>query len=139
MLSAWWLHHMDGLGKYVILPGSIAHILMIPKNLMTLSYTYSKRRLKNPPNISCKIAHIGQLIAWLSSILSWTPAIRGRDRSLLRPILTKAFAGTKNQEVPTVFETSTRYTLWDSGCTHSINPYFELYTEYKHLEQEDDT
>ena len=25
--------------------------------------------------------------------------------------------------------------LWDSGCTHSINPYFEIYTEYKNLEK----
>ena len=31
-----------------------------------------------------------------------------------------------------------RYTLWDSGCTHSINPYFELYTELKNLEKVND-
>ena len=26
-----------------------------------------------------------------------------------------------------------RYMLWESGCTHSFNPYFELYTYYKPL------
>ena len=29
--------------------------------------------------------------------------------------------------------------LWDSGFTHFINPYFELYTHYKPLEKGDDT
>ena len=47
----------------------------------------------------------------------------------------KAFVGTNNQEVPTSFYTSTRYTIWDSGCTHYINPYFEIYTQYKPLEK----
>ena len=50
-----------------------------------------------------------------------------------------AFSGTNNQEVPTKFGTSNRYTLWESGCTHFINPYFELYTQYKPLEKGDDT
>ena len=27
------------------------------------------------------------------------------------------------------------YTLWDSGCTHSFNPYFYLYTEYHPIEE----
>ena len=45
------------------------------------------------------------------------------------------FVGTNNQEVPTSFYTSTRYTIWDSGCTHYINPYFEIYTQYKPLEK----
>ena len=31
------------------------------------------------------------------------------------------------------------YMLWDSGCTQSINPHFELYTYYKLLEKGDDT
>ena len=39
----------------------------------------------------------------------------------------------------TTLYTSTRYNLWDSGCTHPINLYFELYTEYKPLEKGDDT
>ena len=30
------------------------------------------------------------------------------------------------------------YMLWGSGCTHSFNTYFELYTEYKPLEKGDD-
>ena len=29
--------------------------------------------------------------------------------------------------------------LWESGCAHSINLYFKLYTEYKPLEKEDNT
>ena len=45
----------------------------------------------------------------------------------------------KNQEVPTNVDTSTQYALWYSLCTHSINPYFELYTDYTHLEKGDNT
>ena len=43
------------------------------------------------------------------------------------------FNGMNNQEVPTTFDNSMRYTLWDPGCTHSINPYFKLYKQYKQL------
>ena len=43
-----------------------------------------------------------------------------------------------NQEGPTTFDTSKRYKLCYSGCTHSINPYFDLYTHYKPLEKGDD-
>ena len=32
-----------------------------------------------------------------------------------------------------------RYTLWDSGCTHYINPYFDIYKEYNPLEKGYDT
>ena len=46
-----------------------------------------------------------------------------------------SFSGTKNQESLIKFDTSTRYKLWDSGCTHSVNPYFDLYTEYHPLEE----
>ena len=31
------------------------------------------------------------------------------------------------------------YTLWYLGYNHSINPYFELYTEYKLIEKGGDT
>ena len=31
------------------------------------------------------------------------------------------------------------YTLWDSGFTHSINHYFDLYTKYKPLYKGGDT
>ena len=48
-----------------------------------------------------------------------------------------AFYGSNDQEGPTTFDTSTQYTIWDSGCTHSINPLFELYTHYKPLEKGD--
>ena len=30
-------------------------------------------------------------------------------------------------------------TLWYWGCNHSINPYFESYTQYKPLDNRDDT
>ena len=49
------------------------------------------------------------------------------------------FAVMNNQEGPTTFDTFTRYMLWDSGCTKSVYPYFEIYTQYKHLEKGDDT
>ena len=133
MLITRWLHLLYGLGHYVILPGTIAHILMMTNNIMTLVYIYAKCRLKNPPDIFFQIAHISRLLAWIPSILSWTPAPRGRDRSLLRPGFPKAFTVTKNQEGPTIFDTSTWYTLWYLVCTHSANPYFDLCTEYKPL------
>ena len=38
----------------------------------------------------------------------------------------------------TTFKTATWYTIWNSVCTHSINPYFELYTQCKTLENGDD-
>ena len=37
------------------------------------------------------------------------------------------------------FDISTRYTLWYSGCTHSLNPYFGFYTGYQTLEEGDNT
>ena len=77
MLSVWWLHILDGLGHYVTLLGGIAHIIMMTNNIMDLGYTYAKLRLKNPPDNFCQIAHISQLIAWIPSRLSWTPAIQG--------------------------------------------------------------
>ena len=46
-----------------------------------------------------------------------------------------AFSGTNNQKGPNTFEKSTRYIIWDSGCTHSINPYFEIYIQYKPLDK----
>ena len=60
------------------------------------------------------------------------------DWSLLRPSFPKEFDRTSNQEGPTVFDTYKQYTLWDSVCNHSINPYFNIFTEYKYLVKEDD-
>ena len=108
-------------------------------NIVTLSYTYAKYRPKNHPEMFCQIAHISGLITCIPSGLSWTPALQGRYQSILRPSFPKAITGTNNQEGPTVFDTSTRYMLWYSGCTHSINPYFGFYTEYKLLVKQDDT
>ena len=98
MLRTWWLNFLDGLGHYIILLGSMAQILMTFRNITTLGYTYAKLRLNNPPKIFCQIAHISQLIAWIPSRLSWTPAVRERGRSLLRPSFHKLFTGTNNQK-----------------------------------------
>ena len=56
MLSAWWLHLLDGLGHYIIQTGAIAQIILMTNNTMTLGYTYSKLRLKTPtpPKFSAK-------------------------------------------------------------------------------------
>ena len=75
ILSAWWLHFLDGLGYYVIRPGISEQVLVMTNNIMTLGYTYAKCRLKNIPDIFCKIAHIGRLIAWIPSRLAWTAAL----------------------------------------------------------------
>ena len=108
-------------------------------NTMSIGYIYANLKIKKPPEFFCKTAHIGRLIACIPSRLSWTPSFRGSYWSLLRPILPTLFSGTNNQEGPTKFDTSMWYMLWYSGCTHSINPYFELYTHYKPLEKGDDT
>ena len=129
------MHLLGGRVHYIILLGAVAQILGMTNNIMTLGYAYDKRRLKKPPDILCKIAHIGRIIAWILSRLAWNTELRGRDQSLLRPIPPKAFSRSNNQEVSTTFDTSTRYTIWDSGCTHYINPYFEIYTQYKPLEK----
>ena len=34
----------------------------------------------------------------------------------------------KNQECPTNFDTSMWCTLYELVCTHSTNPYFDIYT-----------
>ena len=65
MLSAWWLHLLDGLGHYIIWSVAIACILMMNNNTMTLCYTYAKRRLKNLLGIFFQIAHIIRLILWI--------------------------------------------------------------------------
>ena len=104
-------------------------------NIMTLGYTYDNIRIKNPPDIFHKFSHIGPLIAWIFLRLTWTLSLRGRYRYLLRPSLPTELSGETNQEDLTTFDTATRYKLWDSGCTHSVNPYFELYIQYKSLEK----
>ena len=127
------MHLLDGLGNYVIHPGVTKQVMVVDNNITTFGYTYVKISLKIPPDIVYTLTHIRWLSTWTYSSLAWAMAHQGIPRSLNRLSLSKAFTGTKNQEVPTNFETSTQFTLWDSGCTHSINTYFELYTEYKHL------
>ena len=133
MLSKFWLHLLDIIGHYVIQLGAIEHILMMANNFMTLCYTYSNTRLKNPPDVFFQIVHISRLISWIPSRLSCNPALWGRDQSLLRTRPPKSFTWTNNQEGPNFFHTSMRYILWDLGCTHSINPYFDLYTDLNPL------
>ena len=43
---------MDGLGNYIICIGSIEQVLEINNNSTALGYTYTKRRLKKPPEMS---------------------------------------------------------------------------------------
>ena len=51
MISAWWLHIIYGLVHYVIRPRAIEQVMVITNNIMTLGFTYAKRRLKKPPVI----------------------------------------------------------------------------------------
>ena len=129
MIIARWLHSLDGILHYIKRPGEVAKILVMTNNITELGYTYANRRLKNPPGVFCKISHIFWLMAWIPSRLAYNPVLWRMDRSLLCTILPKDFNGTNNQDTPTDFDTSMSYTLWDSGCAHSINPYIELYTE----------
>ena len=83
ILSAQWLHLLEGLGHYVISPWEIEKVLAMNNNIMNLGYTYSKRRLKNPPDIFYKLIHTGWIIVWIPSRLAWTLELLGRDQSLL--------------------------------------------------------
>ena len=139
ILITWWLQLLDRLGHYVIRPWEIEQVPVMNNNIMTLVYTYAKLSINNPPDIFCKLAYTVRIIVWIPSWLAWTPELRGRDQSLLLPSQPTALYGTSNQEVPTPFETSTRYILWDSGCTYSINTYFDIYTQYTPLEKGDNT
>ena len=51
IISAWLFHLLYGLGKYIIRPGSFAQVLVIINNIMTVGYTYAKRRINNPPDL----------------------------------------------------------------------------------------
>ena len=73
IISSCWLHLLYGLGNYVILPGEIEQVLVMTNNIMTLGYTYAKLRLNNTPDIIYKLTHIGHLITWTPSRLSWDP------------------------------------------------------------------
>ena len=57
MLSAWWLHLLCLLGHCVIHLGAIVKNMVVTNNIMTLGYTYSKLRLKKPPEIFDKLTH----------------------------------------------------------------------------------
>ena len=129
MIIAWWLYLLDILGHYIILVGSAAQIMVMTNNITSLGYTYSKCRLNNPPDIFYEIAHIYRLVEWIPSMLAWNSTLLGGDQCLLCTTINKNFTGTNNQEVLNTFDTSMQYTLWDSGFTQYINPYFELNTE----------
>ena len=59
MLSMWWMHLLDGLGHYIIHPGSIEKVLVMTNNITTLGYNYYKLRFKKPPEIFYKLSHTG--------------------------------------------------------------------------------
>ena len=111
IISACWLHLLDGLKHYVIHLGAIEQLLVMTNNLMNPGYTYSKRRLNNIPVIFHKITHTSRIIAWITSKLAWTPELREINQSLQRPSPPTAFSGTNHQEGPTTFDTSMRYML----------------------------
>ena len=67
------------MGHHVIYLGVIEQVLVMNDSIMILGYTYAERKLKNLPDIFCKILHIRRLIAWITSRLAWTLTIRGRD------------------------------------------------------------
>ena len=67
IISAWWLHLLEGLLHYVIHPGAIEQVLVITNNIITLGYTYTKIRLNISPDIFCKIAHNGRLVECILS------------------------------------------------------------------------
>ena len=138
MISALWLHLLSGLGHYDICPQDIEQVMVIFSNLITFGYTYYKRRIKSPPDTIYTLRHIGRIATQTSLRLTWDLALQGRDRPLncMRPYM--SFTRTNNQEGLTAFDTYIHFTLWDSGFTHFINPYFELYTYYKPLDIEDD-
>ena len=104
---------------------------------MTLGYNYARHKLKNPPGIISTLTHIGREVTWRPSRLAYALALIEKYESLNCLTPSTSFTRTKNLEVLTNFDTSTLFTLWDSVCTHSINPYFQLYTEYKPLDWSD--
>ena len=67
MISAWWLHLLNGLGHYFIRLDTIEQVLVMTNNIMTLSHTYSKLRLKKPPDIFYKLTHTVRIILWIPS------------------------------------------------------------------------
>ena len=95
--------------------------------------------VQEAPVIVYKLTHIVQLVTWTFSRLSWDLSLQGRDQSLNIFIPSTDFIRMNNQEGPTTFNTPMWSTLWDSGFTHSINPYFELHTEHKPLYPGDGT
>ena len=134
-----WLYIMYGLVHYVICLGGIEQLLLMTNNIITLGYTYAKLKLNKPPNIFYKLTNTGQIISSIPSRTALTEALQGREGSLHRTIHPTSFSRTNNQEGATIIDTSTWYTLWESGWTRSINPYFDFYTQYKPLDKCVDT
>ena len=124
ILSAWGLHLLDGLEHHFVWSGLIKQVMVMTNNLTILGYKISKCSLKNPPNIVYTLTHTCQIVTWNPSRLSWALDLWGRDQSIncFRPCTT--FTSTNNQDGPSTFDTSMRFSLWDPGCNKSINPYF---------------
>ena len=98
-------------------------------SLVDLGYIYSRCRLKKPPNIITTLTHFGQITIYSASRIEWTLDLRGREKPLNRLSHATALIKMENQEGPTAFYISIKYTLWDSGCTKSIDPYSRFYIE----------
>ena len=90
------------------------------KKITDLGYTDAYHRLKKPPEIIVIIQIIAHPLDTIGR--------HSKQRHLM------ALSGTNTQEYPITFDTSTGYTLWESGLNHSVNPYFHLYIEYYPLE-----
>ena len=55
ILSASWLKLLDRMGNYVIRLGGFEQVLVMNNIIITFTYTYSKRRLKQNLTISAKL------------------------------------------------------------------------------------
>ena len=108
MITAWRIKKLDVLGHYIIRPIEMEKLLIMKTNLTTLDYIYTALRIKKPPDI---LGILRRLTHPLDSI--------GRHRT---PSHHMAFSGTRTQEYPITFDNSTRYTLWDLGCTCFFKP-----------------
>ena len=82
MISAWCLHLMDGLGRYVIWPGEIEQVLVMTNNLMTLGYNYAKCRINILTNIVYTLTNLVQIDTRNLSRLSWYLTLQGIYLSL---------------------------------------------------------
>ena len=74
-------------------------------SLLGIGYTYSKRRLKKPPEISGKIINlVGRISTWNTSRIYCTLTIQGRGHYLNRLNHSILLMGTEKLEIPAAFD-----------------------------------